>query len=185
MEPKEECSPCTLSSKTQILRCVHSKHELWTKDSLLSWVSSVQSLSHVWLFSTPWITVGQASMFITNSQSSLRLTSIKTVMPSSHLIIGHPLLLLPLIPPRIRVFSNESTLRMRWPKYWSFSFSIIPSKCNENERINLKTKCIEFLLSLLCARYTCTTSFLQTGIPKSSKNNTFCIMSNENWPEMI
>ena len=70
----------------------------------------------------------QASLSITNSQSSLRLTSIESVMPSSHLILCHPLLLLPLIPPSIRVFSNESTLRMRWPKYWSFSFSIIPSK---------------------------------------------------------
>ena len=65
---------------------------------------------------------------ITNSQSSLKLTSIKSVMPSSHLILSHPLLLLPPIPPSIRVFSNESTLHMRWPKYWSFSFSIIPSK---------------------------------------------------------
>ena len=65
---------------------------------------------------------------ITNSQSSARLTSIESVMPSSHLILCHPLLLLPLIPPSIRVFSNESTLRIRWPKYWNFSFSIIPSK---------------------------------------------------------
>ena len=70
----------------------------------------------------------QASLSITNSWSSLRLTSIKSVMPSSHLILGRPLLLLPPIPPSIRVFSNEPTLRMRWPKYWSFSFSIIPSK---------------------------------------------------------
>ena len=70
----------------------------------------------------------QASLSITNSQSSLRLTSIQSVMPSSHLIFGCPLLLLPPIPPSIRVFSNESTLPMRWPKYWSFSFSIIPSR---------------------------------------------------------
>ena len=70
----------------------------------------------------------QASLSITNSRSSLRLTSIESVMPSSHLILRRPLLLLPPIPPSIRVFSNESTLRMRWPKYWSFSFSIIPSK---------------------------------------------------------
>ena len=69
----------------------------------------------------------QASLSITNSRSSLRLTSIESVMPSSHLILCHPLLLLPLIPPTIRVFSNESTLRMRWPKYWSFSLSIGPS----------------------------------------------------------
>ena len=70
----------------------------------------------------------QASLSITISWSSLRLISIESVMPSSHLILGHPLLLLPPIPPSIRVFSNESTLHMRWPKYWSFSFSIIPSK---------------------------------------------------------
>ena len=90
--------------------------------------SSVQLLSHVQLFATPWITACQASLSITISWSSLRLTSIELVMPSSHLILCHPLLLLPPIPPSIRVFSNESTLLMRWPKYWSFSFSIIPSK---------------------------------------------------------
>ena len=90
--------------------------------------SSVQSLSRVRLFATPWIAARQASLSITNPQSSLRLTSIESVMPSSHLILCHPLLLLPPIPPSIRVFFNESTLCMRWPKYWSFSFSIIPSK---------------------------------------------------------
>ena len=90
--------------------------------------SSVQSLSHIRLFATPWITARQASLSITNSWSSLRVASIESVMPSSHLILGHPLLLLPPVPPSIRVFSNESTLRMRWPKYWSFSFTIIPSK---------------------------------------------------------
>ena len=91
-------------------------------------ISSVQSLSHVRLFATPWITARQASLSITNSRSSLRRTSIESVMPSSHLILCRPRLLLPPIPPSIRVFSNESTLRMRWPNYWSFSFSIIPSK---------------------------------------------------------
>ena len=90
--------------------------------------SSVQSLSHVRLFATPWTTAHQASLSITSSHSPLKLTSIKSVMPSSHLILCRPLLLLPPIPPSIRVFSNESTLHMRWPKYWSFSFSIIPSK---------------------------------------------------------
>ena len=90
--------------------------------------SSVQSLSRVRLFATPWITARQASLSITNSQSSLRFMSIESVMPSSHLIFCRPLLLLPPIPPSIRIFSSESTLRMRWPKYWSFSFSIIPSK---------------------------------------------------------
>ena len=88
--------------------------------------SSVQSLSHVQLFATPWIAARQASLSITNSRSSLKLTSIESVMPSSHLILCRPLLLLPPVPPRIRVFSNESALRMRWPKYWSFSFSISP-----------------------------------------------------------
>ena len=101
----------------------------WSKEQNARFqFSSVQSLSCVWLFATPWIAAHQASLSITNSESSLRLTSIESVMPSSHLILCRPLLLLPLIPPSIRVFSNESALRMRWPKYWSFSFSISPSK---------------------------------------------------------
>ena len=86
------------------------------------------SFSHVWLFATPGIAAHQASLSITNSRSSLKLMSIGSVIPSSHLILCHPLLLLLSISPSIRVFSNESTLRMRWPTYWSFSFSIIPSK---------------------------------------------------------
>ena len=101
------------------------RYELATKQYQQS---SVQSLSRVRLFATPWIAARRASLSITNSRSSLRLTSIESVMPSSHLILCHPLLLLPPIPPSIRVFSNESVLHMRWPKYWSFSFSIIPSK---------------------------------------------------------
>ena len=84
--------------------------------------------SRVRLFETPWTAARQASLSITNSQSSPKLMSIESVMPSSHLILCRPLLLLPAIPPSIRVFSNESTLPIRWPKYWSFSFSIIPSK---------------------------------------------------------
>ena len=91
-------------------------------------IRSDQPLSRVWLFATPWITARQASLSITNFRSSLRLTSIESVMPASHLILCHPLLLLSPIPPSIRVFSNESNLHMRWSKYWSFSFSIIPSK---------------------------------------------------------
>ena len=90
--------------------------------------SSVQSFSCVRLFVSPWSAAHQVSLSITNSRSSLKLTSIESVMPSSHLILCRPLFLLPPTPPSIRVFSNESTLRMRWPKYWSFSFSIIPSK---------------------------------------------------------
>ena len=95
---------------------------------VLDQIRSDQSLSRVWLFATPWIAARQASLPITNSRSSLRLTSIESVMPSSHLILCRPLLLLPPIPPSITVFSNESALRMRWPKYWSFSFSIIASR---------------------------------------------------------
>ena len=89
--------------------------------------SSAQSLSRVRLFATPWIAARQVSLSITISQSSLKLPSIELVMPSSHLTLCHPLLLPP-IPPSIRVFSNESTLRMRLLKYWSFIFSIIPPK---------------------------------------------------------
>ena len=104
----------------------------WTarrsNQSILKEISSVQSLSHVRLFATPWIAARQASLSITNPWSSLRLTSIESVMPSSHLILCRLLLFLAPIPPSIRAFSNESTLRMRWPKYWSFSFSIIPAK---------------------------------------------------------
>ena len=86
--------------------------------------SSVQPLSHVWLFVTPWTAARQASLSITNSQSLLRLMSIESVMPSNHLILYHPLLLLPLIFPSIRVFSSESVLYIKWLNYWSFSFSI-------------------------------------------------------------
>ena len=92
--------------------------------------SSVQLLSRVWLIATPRTTAHQASLSITNSQSLPKLMSIESVMPSNHLILCHPLLFLPPIPPSIRVFSNESALHIRWPKYWSFSFSISPS--NEN-----------------------------------------------------
>ena len=89
--------------------------------------SSIQSLSHVWLFVTPWTIAHQACLSITNSRSLLKLMSIESVMPSNHLIVCHPLLLLPPMPPSIRVFSNESALHIRWPKYWSFSFNVSPS----------------------------------------------------------
>ena len=95
----------------------------WTKD-----FSSVQLLSCVWLFETPWIAACQASVSITNSRSLLKLMPIESVMSSTRLFLCHPLLLLPSIPPSIRVFSNESSLRMRRPKYWSFSFSISPNE---------------------------------------------------------
>ena len=90
-------------------------------------LSSVQSLSHVWLFATPWTAACQASLSITNSRSLLKLMSITSVMPSNHLILCRPLFLLPSIFPSIRVFSSESVFHIRWPKYWNFSFSISPS----------------------------------------------------------
>ena len=89
--------------------------------------SSVQSLSHIRLFATPWTAAHQASLYITNSRSLLKLMSIELVMPSNYLILCHPLLLLPSIFPSIRVFSNESVLCTRWPKYWSSSLNISPS----------------------------------------------------------
>ena len=101
--------------------------KMWYTYTMQYQFSSVQSLSCVRLFETPWTAARKASLSITNSRSLLKLMSIRSVMPSSHLILCHSLLLLPPIPPSIRVFSNESTLRIRWPKYWSFSFSISPS----------------------------------------------------------
>ena len=97
-----------------------------SSDSLKK-LSSVHSLSRVWLFANPWTATHQASLSITNSQSLPKLMYIESVMPFNHLILCHPLLLLPPIPPSIRDFSNESTVCMRWPKYWSFSLSISPS----------------------------------------------------------
>ena len=119
----------TLSNKT-IARIFGSKltfQNVSSHTKIINLLNSVQLLSCVWLFATPWIAACQASLSITNSWSSLKLTSIESVMPSSHLILCHLLLLLPPILPSIRVFSNESTLLMTWPKYWSFSFSISPS----------------------------------------------------------
>ena len=97
-----------------------------TWEAPVNYISSVQLLSHVQLFATPWTATHQASLSITNSQSLLKLMSIKSVMPSNHLILCRPLLP-PSIFPSIKVFSDESVLRIRWPKYWSFSFSISPS----------------------------------------------------------
>ena len=104
----------------------------------------VQLLSHVWLFATPWTAAHQASLSISNSQSLLKLMSIELVMPSNHLILCHPLLLPPSIFPSIRVFSSESALRIRWPKYWSFSFNISPS--NEySGLISFRMDCLDLL----------------------------------------
>ena len=97
------------------------------QSALFICISSVQSLSRVRLSATPWLSARQASLSITNTQSLPKLMSIDSVMPSSHLILCRPLLLLPPIPPSFRVFSNESTLCMRWTNYWSFSFNISPS----------------------------------------------------------
>ena len=123
--------------------------------------SSVQSLSRVWLFATPWITACQASLSVTNSRSSPKLLCIESVMPSSYLILWRPLLLLPPIPPRIRVFSNESTLRMKWPKYWSLSLSISPS----NEHPGLISFRMDWLDLLAVQR---TKSLLQHHSSKAS-----------------
>ena len=130
--------PCCSLHESPFPHCVHKLVlcvcvHCCPADRLISTVfpdaiRSDQSLSRVRLFATPWIAARQASLSIANSRSSLRLTSIESVMPSSHLILCRPLLPLPPIPPSIRVFSNESTLHMRWPKYWSFRFSISPSK---------------------------------------------------------
>ena len=109
-----------------------SRGSSWPRDwtaslKSLHWFSSVQLLSQFWLFATPWTAAHQASLSITKSRSPPKLMSIESVMPSNHLILCHPLLFLPSIFPSIRVFSNESALHIKWPKYWSFSFSISPS----------------------------------------------------------
>ena len=120
----------TSSSKTAFL----PDYSYYTRTSQVTWLcsfstsiisfSSVQLLSHVWLFATPWTAAHQASLFITNSQSLLKLMSVESVMPSNHLTLCCLLLLLPSVVPNVKVFSNESVLHIRWPKYWSFSFSI-------------------------------------------------------------
>ena len=111
-------------SSTSLVRKIKSKSKQWTT---LPPLSSVQLLSRVRLFATPWTAAHQASLSITNSQSLPKLMSIESVMPSNHLILCRPLLLLPSIFPSIRLFSNESGLCIRWPKYWSFSFNTSPS----------------------------------------------------------
>ena len=110
-------NPCLLHWQVDSLLLGHQKSPFCN-------INSVQPLSCVWLFTIPWTTACQASRSITKSWSLLKFMSIESVIPSSHLILCRLLLLLPLIPPSIKVFSNESTLHMRWPKYWSFSFSI-------------------------------------------------------------
>ena len=118
---------------------------------------SVQLLSHVRPFATPWTAARQASLSITNSWNLLKLMSIELVMPSNHLILYHPLLLLPSVFPSIRVFSNESVLRIRWPKYWSFSFGISPS----NEYSGLISFRIDWLQSKGLSRVFSNTTVLK------------------------
>ena len=125
--------PIWLWKKTSLLLQSHFRefrwpqHQMWWLILCQTWLSSVQSLNHIWLFATPWTAEHQASLSITNSRSLLKIMSIKLVMPSNHLVLWHPLLLLPSVFPSIRVFSSESVLRIRWLKYWSFNFSISPS----------------------------------------------------------
>ena len=115
---------------------------IWEAPSLA--ISSVQCLSRVQLFLTPWSAAGQASLSITNSRRLLKLMSIESVMPSNHFIPCHPLLHPPSIFPSIRVFSNESALRIRWPKYWNFSFSISPSN-DYSGLISFRMDCFDLL----------------------------------------
>jgi len=138
--------------------------------------SSVQSLSRVHLFATPWTAAHQASLSITSSQSSPKLMSIESMMPSNHLILCRPLLLLPSIFPSIRVFSNESALRIKWPKYWSFSFSISPS----NEHPGLISFRMDWLgllavqgtLKSLLQHHSSKASILQhSALPRESHNS--------------
>ena len=108
-------------------RCQSWNSWSWMSSAFAPQFSSVQSLSHVWLFATPWTAARQASLSIINSWSLLKLMSIESMVPCNRLILCHPLLFLPSIFPSISVFSNESVLRIRWRKYWSFSFSLRPS----------------------------------------------------------
>ena len=124
-ERSSQCTKCALTKSYSLLPPSQILVMLFLCISVQ--FSSVQSLSHVRLFATSWIVAHQASLSITNSRSSPKFMCIESVMPTNHLILCHPLLLLPPIPPSIRVFSNESALLMRWPQYWSFSFSISPS----------------------------------------------------------
>ena len=132
---------CVIASSVMIILFINLQIQSEIFIIICFHFSTVQSLSRVQLFATPWTTARQASLAITNSRSSPKLISIESVMPSNHLIFCHPLLLLPSIFPSIRVFSNESALRIRWPKYWSFSFNISPS----NEQLGLMSFRMDWL----------------------------------------
>ena len=129
MKVKEESERANLKLNIKQQQQQQKKTKIMALDTFVV----VQSLGHVWLFATPWTAICQASLPFTISQSLLKLRSIELVMPSNHLILCHPLLLLPSIFSSIRVFSNELALPDRWPKYWSFSFSISP--CSEYSRL--------------------------------------------------
>ena len=151
--PRDYHTKGNKSEREREMPCYH----LFVKSKI--WFSWVQLLSRVWLFVTPWTAAGQASLSITNSQSLLKLMSFEAVMSSNHRILCHPLLLSPSIFPSIRVFSNESILCIRWPKYWNFSFSISPS----NEHLGM----ISFRMDLLAVQGTLK-SLLQNHSPKAS-----------------
>ena len=148
-------------------------HDLWSgSETARDQFSSVQSLSCVWFFVTPWTTARQASLSITNSRSLPKLMSIESVMPSNHLVLCHPLLFLPSTSPNSRICSNESALHIRWPKYWSFSFNISPS--NEHPGpISLRMD----WLDLLAAKGTLE-SLLQHHSSKASflQHSAFCVV---------
>ena len=144
-------------------------------------ISSVQSLSRVRLFATPWIAARQASLSITNSRSSPRLMSNESVMPPSHLILCCPLLLLPPIPPSIRVFSNESTLGMRWPKYWSFSFSIIPPNFLPSRLSHLAEFLVPFTRILLVFHFKCPVAFTLVWDQMWVKQEALLILAGLGW----
>ena len=149
-EPEIKLPTSVGSSKKQDSSRKTSISALLTMPKPLPVFSSVQLLSCVQLFVTPWITACQSSLSITNSWSSPKLMCIKSVMPSSHLILCHPLLLLPPIPPSIRVFSSESTLRMRWPRCWSFSLSISPFDCVDHNKLWKILKEVGISVHLTC-----------------------------------
>ena len=137
------------------------KHQKRDGKCPLTMFSSVQSLSHIWLFATPWAAACQGSLSITNSWSLLKLTAIDSKMSSNHLILCRPIFLLSSIFPSIRVFSNESALLIRWPKYGSFSFSIIPS--NEHPGlISFRMHWLDLLADLLCICLTCWRRLLES-----------------------
>ena len=157
----------------------HKTRGIYFNSFLLLFVVVIQSLSHVWFFATPWTEARQASLSINNSRNVLKLMSVESVMPTNHLVLCCPLLLLPSIFPSMRVFSNESVLLIRWPKYWSFSFSSSPS--NEySGLISFRMDCLHQAkqLPLLCQSFlfkpwVC--NFLQSDFSTLILSSIFCL----------